>query len=210
MTLATRPTTMDTFGTRRRKFINLFENAASVFEDARKAQTDRFAARTEWIENNTNDETSAFEAAISYDFDHAPNVRGREQLLTVDIIPMAPQALRSPSDMHDELWTILEGLAKCGIYLLNTNHLNDSELYNRLYFRILDEETRGIPPSDVCSEFIDCLHPMDRFVPGFCDDGYKEQSDKPINTPYCRGPNSSTTTSRYCDRDRYLPRPSGF
>jgi exopolyphosphatase/guanosine-5'-triphosphate,3'-diphosphate pyrophosphatase len=82
-------------------------------------------------------------------------------LLEHRIVPVPPQDLVSDDDLHDELWTVIEALDASGVYLVNTEHMGDRDLYARLYYRILDEPTRCLPPDSEAAEYIDCLHPMD-------------------------------------------------
>jgi hypothetical protein len=96
-----------------------------------------------------------------YDLEHAPSVTCRALLLEQGIIAVPPHELSRLSDLHDELWTIIEAMSRCGVYLLNTNHMCDRDLYCRLYYKILDEETRAMPPAAEAAEFIDCLHQVD-------------------------------------------------
>lgn len=144
-----------------------------------------------------------------YDLEEAPTVTGRQMILEHGIIPVPIQELSATADLHDELWTIIEALAKCGVYLINTNHLCDRDLYARLFYKILDEPCRMMPPSSEAAEFIDCLHPMDveyplgKQVPNFTG------TDLPITKKedaYVRGPECNVI-GKLCSRDAYLPKP---
>ena len=109
-------------------------------------------------------------------------------------------------ELHDELWTIIEALSKSGIYLLNTDHLDDSNLYARLYYRILDEPCKMMPASLECAEYIDVLHPMDLDFPLA-----KRMTERDPIVPnlgeYMRGP-ICAFTGELVVRDAYIPRPS--
>ncbi len=144
-----------------------------------------------------------------YDLEEAPTVTARQMILEYGIIPVPPQELVATADLHDELWTIIEALAKCGVYLVNTNHLCDRDLYARMFYKILDEPCRMMPPSSEAAEFIDCLHPMDveyplgQQVPNFA--GF----DLPVikkEDAYVRGPECNVI-GKLCSRDTYLPKP---
>ena len=143
-----------------------------------------------------------------YDAELAPSTTGRAMLLEHRIVPFPPQDLQSTDDLHDELWTVIEGLAASGVFLLHTDHLGDRDLYCRLYYRILDEPTRVLPPSAEGAEFIDCLHPMDLEV-GRVGRGLSERIERgeqaePLRQPGVRGP---AFEAPLADRDRWLPRP---
>ena len=92
-------------------------------------------------------------------------VSGRSQILEFGIVPTPPQELATYVDLHDELWTIIEGLSLVGLFLMNTDHLTDRDLYCRLYYKILDEPCKMMPPEADCAEYIECLHPMDLSFP---------------------------------------------
>jgi len=146
---------------------------------------------------------------IVYDQEMAPPSTGRALILEHRIVPMPPQDLVDPDDLHDELWTVIEALAASGVYLVNTDHLADRDLYCRLYYRILDEPTRMMPPGSEAAEFIDCLHPMDIEVGRVAhalvrrnEAGGVEPADGAgaERGPVCDAPMG--------DRDRWLPGPA--
>jgi hypothetical protein len=143
-----------------------------------------------------------------YDLDEAPTTTGRAQLLVHGIVPVPPQDLIAYVDLHDELWTVIEALARESILLLNTDHLSDSDLYARLYYRILDEPCRQMPPSSMAVEYIDCLHPMDRDYPlgkAFVERGIVDPTGPSGDKYEQRGPICPHTGS-LVDRDRWLPK----
>lgn len=105
--------------------------------------------------------------AIVYDLELAPTMTGRGMLLEQQIVPIPPQDLASDDELHDELWTVIEALAEAGVFLLHTDHLSDRDLYARLFYKILDEPTRCLPPDSGASEFIDVLHMLDVDAGGF-------------------------------------------
>ena len=150
--------------------------------------------------------------SMVYDTTEAPNSTSRARLLEYGIIPVPPHELTTSLDVHDELWTIIEALAKAGMFLFHTNHLSDSDLYARLYYKILDEPTRMLPPASVCAEFIDCLHPLDQEHPS-AQRIYPDPTLQPSNSfydeavpAYIRGPVFTLTGPNV--RDTYLPTPA--
>lgn len=143
-----------------------------------------------------------------YDLDEAPTTTGRAQLLVHGIVPVPPQDLTNSEDLHDELWTVIEALARESILLLNTDHLSDADLYARLYYRILDEPCRQMPPSSMAVEYIDCLHPMDREYPlgkAFVERGIVDPTGPSGDKYEQRGP-ICRFTGTLVDRDRWLPK----
>jgi hypothetical protein len=155
---------------RRRRTLAFGIEAARLEELAREAASMRAAHEAERArriaelrERAVADggETDPFYWTLVYDLEMAPSTTGRGMLLEHRIVPVPPQDLAEDDDLHDELWTVIEGLAASGVFLLNTDHLSDRDLYARLYYRILDEPTRALPPESEAAEYIDCLHPMD-------------------------------------------------
>lgn len=139
------------------------------------------------------------------------HVSGRGNLLRHAIVPLPPQELVSDDDLHDELWTAIEALAECGIYLLNTDHLCDRDLYARLYLKVLDEPNAILPPGLGAVEFIDVLHPMDhRDAPEDSVSARLVDREPPERAPEAgpgvRGP-LCLQRGAMSDRDRWLPRP---
>lgn len=171
-----------------------------------------FATRQTCIADMVRDnpqEPDEFYWTMVYDLEHAPTVTGRARLLEHGIIPVPPQELTDPTSLHDELWTVIEALSMVGIFLFNTNHLTDSDLYARLYYRILDEPTRLMPPAAEAAEFIDCLHPLDLDYPlGKLLLACAAAPSFQQNPPNKRGPVCSTPGVLQ-SRDSTLPAPTG-
>lgn len=146
---------------------------------------------------------------IVYDQEMAPPSTGRALLLEHRIVPMPPQDLVDPDDLHDELWTVIEALAASGVHLLNTDHLTDRDLYARLYYRILDEPTRLMPPESEAAEFIDCLHPMDIEVGRVALAVVRRNEAGPVARAEGVGSRRGPACGRaLADRDRWLPVPA--
>jgi hypothetical protein len=142
-----------------------------------------------------------------YDFEMAPETNGRTLLLELGVVPYPPQDLSADAELHEALWTVLEALAAQRVYLLNTDHLNDRQLYERLFYKILDEPTQCMPPGSQMCEYIDVLHSMD-MQGGFgaelerrIDRGAHPEGD-PVE-----GERAPLQLAPICDRDRFLPRP---
>jgi hypothetical protein len=150
-----------------------------------------------------------------HDFELAPGTTGRATLLEHGLVPLPPQDLVDDEAVHDELWTVIEALASAQVFLLHTDHLTDRDLYARLYYRILDEPTRGLPPEAGGAEFIDVLHPLDVDCGGVGRrlrdrlDAMAGAPRAPGAGPGVRGPRCPAM--RGCeppaDRDRWLPHP---
>lgn len=167
-------------------------------DDRRTAEIDRLARE--------NPEQDRMYWTLLYDLEHAPCITARALLLEHGIVPVPPQELGADQDLHDELWTVLEAMSKSSVYLLNTDHLNDRELYCRLYYRILDEPCRRIPPAQEAAEFIDCLHPLDTGHPLGTQIATRGSEPSGMVLPRDRGP-ICNQDGVLVDRDRWLPRP---
>lgn len=197
-----------TFAARTRPFTSPHAIKA-LQKEAVKRKQDFLKQRTEsindLIKSNPDDNDKQYWSMV-YDLEHAPPTTGRAQLLEYGIVPVPPQELTLNKELHDELWTIIEALSKSGIFLLNTDHLDDSNLYARLYYRILDEPCKMMPASVECAEYIDVLHPMDLDFPLG-----KQMTEREPPVPnlgeYMRGP-ICAFTGELVVRDAYVPRPS--
>jgi hypothetical protein len=198
------------FGKRTRVF-TYPQDLTDIVVEANEMRIARHAKRAEYLEQYVDTEDH-FPQMMHYDLDIAPNVTGRELLLCHGIVPVPPQELKSAEGIYDELWTIIECLALNGVFLLNTDHLSDSELYARLYYCILNESTRAVPPSDQCSEFIDVAHPMDMQFPKYKrllarDGSHQGPTSGARNCTYERG-FMYIKVETIAERDMSLPRPS--
>jgi hypothetical protein len=70
--------------------------------------------------------------------------------------------LPSPESMDDEkltakLWEVIEALARMRVFLSNTNHLSDRELYTELWNNVLREETRAMVFDEYSAWHIDMI-----------------------------------------------------
>ena len=200
-----------TFATRNRPFTPPY-NVTPIAREAAARRKSRECDRAEAIKSLVSsapvDNKDEFYWTLVYDTERAPSVTGREMILEYGIIPVPPQELVATADLHDELWTIIESLSRCSVYLINTNHLCDRDLYSRLYYRILDEECRALPPSSEAAEFIDCLHPIDMEHPIGKSLYTSNANNLPTSQPahYTRSPEYNTIGT-LCSRDTYLPKP---
>jgi len=207
-----------TLATRTRPFTSPHP-VANIQADAIARRDEHFAMRRTRIADLVRDnpqEPDEFYWTMVYDLEHAPTVTSRARLLEHGIIPVPPQELADPRDLHDELWTVIEALSLVGLFLMNTDHLTDRDLYCRLYYKILDEQTRLVPPASEAAEYIDCFHSMDVCYPvstrfnrylGKMLASRCGKMPEPTNRPYIRGP-KFTMPYTINTRDEHLPRPS--
>ncbi len=59
--------------------------------------------------------------------------------------------------LHDALWTTIKALGRMGVYLDQTNHLSDRELYTLLWRNLLPEEMPALSVDDGSLWHIDIL-----------------------------------------------------
>jgi hypothetical protein len=124
----------------------------------------------------------------------------------------AGMELPAPETLNDEqltkkLWEVIHGLALLRVFLEDTNHLSDRELYTELWSDMLREEVKAVPldedgayhvsPLGGCSE-----EDVHLYLKYYADEQWRRdwQKEYPEETlpdhedpPY--------------DRDRFLPRP---
>jgi hypothetical protein len=130
--------------------------------------------------------------AMVYDFEHAPSTSNRKQLKAIGV-EVPPDSELADDELGAKLQEIFEGLARLHVYLLNTNHLSDRDLYERLDTQILDEGVRDVVATEGVQEWVDL---------GMMED--QEVFDAYYND---FGPNRAKPPS---DRDSRLPRPPGY
>ena len=155
----------------------------AVLAAKRKAREDAITAlATEGRERGSTCDRSFW--AMVYDFERAPSTTNRRQLAQLGIV--APTAAEvdtlTDDEVADRLRGVVDGLARLGIYLLNTDHLDDRQLLGRLAADILDEEVREVIGTDV-QEWIDLAMQADI---------------------------ESETAAKRSDRDASLPRPANW
>lgn len=192
----------------------LTEARIALMNAARSARANLLQARTRAIDELCAKASSAGELAergywtLVYDFEMAPPTNSRTMLVERGVIPVPPQDLHGEQEVHEALWTVIEALSAAGVHLLNTDHLSDSQLYERLFYKILDEPTHALPPVAGASEFIDVLHPWDVDAGG----QGAALSDRIISGKHpegerVTGARAAVHATAPADRDRFLPQP---
>ena len=134
-------------------------------KEAREIAIDQLVADA----TKRNDCTDRFYWMLVYDMENAPMTTNAAQLEDIGIIVK-----------ESHLWTLINGLADLGVFLLNTNTLTDEEMKSRLINEILTEQVRDLPPSNGVNEFIDMTG----------------------------GSLTNPDATQICDRDQYLPKVS--
>lgn len=79
------------------------------------------------------------------DFENAPRGTRIEQLNKEGVVLPPPDSM-SDAALHKKLWEVINKLAELRVFLYNTDHLSDRDLYVRLWDGLLREETTIMPP----------------------------------------------------------------
>lgn len=110
--------------------------------------------------------------------------------------------------LTDKLWEVVNQLARMRVFLSQTNHLSDRELYTELWREVLREETKQLPLDEFSAWHLDLVSS------GSEEDTYlylKYYSDEDerrrwrVDFPDDEMPDHEDPPY---DRDRYLPRPT--
>lgn len=139
------------------------------------------------------------------DYEEAPWTTNFQQLENAGVSLPAPESLND-KELTEKLWEIIQKLALLRVFISQTDHLSDRELYTHLWTDSLREETKAIAmgPSSACH--IELLgsysgEDMQLFLKYYADEDWRGQwhkdwPDEPIppheDPPY--------------DRDRLLPK----
>lgn len=129
-----------------------------------------------------------------------------DPLLAIGIALPAPEEL-ADAQLGLKLQEVIGAMSHLGVYLENTNHLSDRELYEVLWKEILREATAIMPQNPECACQIDLVGSGSEehtqvYLKYYADDDEREQwaSDWPDDLiPDHQDPPY--------DRDRHLPRP---
>jgi hypothetical protein len=120
-------------------------------------------------------------------------------------------ALPVPEDLSDDelsakLWEVIRALAKLNVYISQTDHLSDRELYEHLWHESLREITANLPPNSGWNCHIDLLssgsdEDNELYLKYYADEEYRDHWHKsfPDDTipPHVDPPS---------DRDSKLPK----
>lgn len=137
-------------------------------------------------------------------FENAPDTIHFAELLKRGVYMPEPEELND-EQLHEKLWEVINELAKMRVFLDNTNHLSDRELYSQLLKNTLQEWTQDLPPElemnchiDVCSSGIDDY--KDVYYKYYADE--EERKSWKNEEPDYEMPEHEDPAF---DRDRFLP-----
>ena len=82
------------------------------------------------------------------DYEKAPWTTNFKQLEEAGMELPAPETLNNDEQVTKKLWEVIHGLTLLRVFLYDTNHLSDRELYTELWSGMLREEVKAMPPDD--------------------------------------------------------------
>lgn len=89
-------------------------------------------------------------------YETAPWTTHYQQLEEAGVKLPAPEAM-DDEKLTAKLWEVIEALAGIRVFLENTNHLGDRELYTELWSKVLREETKSIAFDQYSAWHIDLI-----------------------------------------------------
>ena len=138
-------------------------------------------------------------------FENAPDTTHFAELLKRGVFMPEPDEL-DDKQLHEKLWEVINKLAEMRVYLDNTNHLSDRELYTHLLHDFLQEFTQTFPPEmefnchiDICGSGSD--EDIDIHYKYYADE--KDKKDWMKDFPDYKMPEHEDPAF---DRDKNLPR----
>jgi hypothetical protein len=143
------------------------------------------------------------------DYEEAPWTTHFQQLETAGVSLPSPESLND-QELTAKLWEVIHKLALLRVFIEQTDHLSDRELYTYLWSDCLREETKMLPPDANSAWHIQLLssgsdEDNQLYLKYYADDDWrrhwhKDFPDDPIpahvDPPY--------------DRDRLLPTPDYY
>jgi len=85
-----------------------------------------------------------------------------ELITSFDLLVLGGMELPAPEELDDsqvtaKLWELIRGLAMLRMFLYNTDHLSDRELYEELWHEVLREENPAMPINENSACHIDLV-----------------------------------------------------
>jgi len=98
-------------------------------------------------------------------------------------ITLPPPEKMTDEELSEKLWDIIHALARINVFLSNTDHWNDRELYEKLWNDTLHEITMDLPPNSGWTHHIDFLstgsdEDNEQYLRYYADNEYREQWHK--------------------------------
>ena|ERR1051326_218906 len=140
------------------------------------------------------------------DYEEAPWTTNFQQLESAGVSLPAPESLKD-EELTAKLWEVIQKLALLHVFIEQTDHLSDRELYTELWTNSLREETKAMPLAANAACHIQLLSSgsgEDNFLylKYYADDDWRRQWHK----EWPKDPIPPHEDPPY-DRDRLLPKP---
>jgi hypothetical protein len=140
------------------------------------------------------------------DYEEAPWTTNFQQLENAGVSLPTPDSLND-EELTAKLWDIIQKLALLRVFVEQTDHLSDRELYTHLWTNSLREETKALPMAANSAYHIQLLggcseEDMLLYLKYYADDDFREQWQK----DWPNDPIPAHEDPPY-DRDRLLPKP---
>jgi hypothetical protein len=140
------------------------------------------------------------------DYEEAPWTTNFQQLENAGVSLPPPDSLKD-EELTAKLWEIIQKLALLHVFIEQTDHLNDRELYTHLWTDSLREETKALPLAAGSAHHIQLLgscseEDMHLYLKYYADEDFRRQWHK----DWPKDPIPMHEDPPY-DRDRLLPKP---
>jgi hypothetical protein len=140
------------------------------------------------------------------DYEEAPWTTNFQQLENAGVSLPAPDSLKD-EELTAKLWEIIQKLALLHVFIEQTDHLSDRELYTHLWTDSLREETKALPLAAGSAHHIQLLgscseEDMVLYLKYYADDDFRRHWHK----DWPKDPIPKHEDPPY-DRDRLLPKP---
>jgi len=140
------------------------------------------------------------------DYEKAPWTTNFKQLEEAGIELPAPETLND-EQLTKKLWEVIHGLALLRVFLSETDHMSDRELYTELWSDMLLEEVKAMPPDPAGAYHLSPLggcsdEDIQLQMKYYADDKWREQLQKEFPDFVMPGHEDPPY-----DRDRLLPQP---
>lgn len=143
-------------------------------------------------------------------WEHVVAFEKAEWITSFELLVQGGMALPAPDELDNsqltaKLWEVIRGLAMLRMFLYNTNHLSDRELYEELWHEVLREENPDMPINEDSACHIDLVGSGSEEDTELYLRYYADEEDRQCwakDWPNDAMPEQETPPY---DRDRYLP-----